>query len=139
MPQTSIIIPMYNEERYITRCLESLTKQTYQDFEIILIDDGSTDKTIEKASTYRVKILKQKHGGPGKARNWGAQVATGDIFVFIDADMYFDIRYLEELIKPIQEGREIGTSHGTELIGNPENKLARAWSINRIPHPPERS
>lgn len=127
----SIIIPMYNEERYITRCLDSLQKQTYQDFEIILIDDGSTDRTIEKASAYPAKILKQEHGGPGKARNWWAKETKGEILIFVDADMYFDENFIENLIQPILKGEEIGTAHGTELVGNLENPLARAWGIIR--------
>jgi glycosyltransferase involved in cell wall biosynthesis len=64
--QVSIIIPMYNEERYIARCLESLTHQTFQDFEVILIDDGSTDKTVKVAKTFEssfpLTILQQEHG-----------------------------------------------------------------------------
>jgi glycosyltransferase involved in cell wall biosynthesis len=60
-PNVSIIIPMRNESRYIARCLDSLNNQTYKDFEIILIDDGSTDNTIEIASKYDAKILKQQH------------------------------------------------------------------------------
>lgn len=130
---------MYNEERYITRCLDSLQSQTHKDFEIILIDDGSTDATIEKTSAYPVKILKQEHGGPGKARNWWAQEANGDILIFVDADMYFDERFVERLISPILSGKEIGTAHGVELVGNPSNIWARAWCINRIPNPTARS
>jgi glycosyltransferase involved in cell wall biosynthesis len=71
--QVSIIIPMYNESRYIARCLESLTHQSFQDFEVILIDDGSTDNTVQIAETFTdrfpLRILQQKRGGPGKARN----------------------------------------------------------------------
>ena len=73
MVKISVIIPMYNEERYIGRCLDSLAEQTDKDFEIILIDDGSSDKSIAIASTYKqilqLTILQQEHGGPGRARN----------------------------------------------------------------------
>jgi glycosyltransferase involved in cell wall biosynthesis len=64
--QVSLVIPMYNEERYIARCLESLAHQTFQDFEVILIDDGSTDDTVKIAETFKSRfpltILHQKHG-----------------------------------------------------------------------------
>lgn len=139
----SIIIPMYNEQRYIARCLESLKWQTYKDFEIILIDDGSKDNTVEIAKWYHkdfdLTILQQKNSGPGKARNRWAKEAKGDILIFVDADMFFDKNYIKHLIQPILDGKEIGTAHGQELVGNPENKLAIARCINRIPHPEKRS
>jgi len=59
--------------------------------------------------------------------------------IFVDADMFFDKNYLKYLIQPILDGKEIGTAHGKELVGNPENKLAIARCINRIPHPERRS
>jgi glycosyltransferase involved in cell wall biosynthesis len=71
-----------------------------------MIDDGSVDATVAIVQSYQctfthLTILHQEHGGPGKARNWGASIAQGDILVFVDADMMFDQYYLEELIKPI--------------------------------------
>lgn len=139
----SIIIPMYNEQRYIARCLDSLKQQTFKDFELILIDDGSKDNTVDIAKKYDtdfdLTILQQKNSGPGKARNRWAKEAKGDILIFVDADMFFDKNYLKHLIQPILDGKEIGTAHGKELVGNPENKLAIARCINRIPHPERRS
>lgn len=133
--KVSIIIPMYNEERYISRCLESLKNQTYKDFEIILIDDWSTDNTITEAENFKdnftLTILNQEHWWPGKARNLWANIAKWEILVFVDADMYFHDKYIENLIKPIQEWREIWTSHWTELVWNLENKIARAYWIIR--------
>lgn len=136
MVQVSVVIPMYNESRYIERCLDSLMKQTMQDFEVILIDDGSTDNSIELAEKYNEKlaltILKQQHGGPGKARNWWATMAKGEILVFVDADMAFDEKYLEELTKPIVNGSEVGTAHGREYVANKNHWLARAYGMIRL-------
>lgn len=136
MTKVSIIIPMYNEQRYIGRCLDSLLTQTEKDFEIILIDDGSHDNSIAIAKTYEnswsLTILEQQHGGPGKARNRGATIAKGEILVFVDADMAFDERYLEELIKPIETGKETGTAHGREYIANKHNRIARAYGLIRL-------
>lgn len=87
----SIIIPVYNVEAYIDSCLESLIEQTYQDIEIIVIDDGSTDKTKEHVmkfaeTDYRVKYFWQSHNGTGAARNRGLSHCTGEFISFVDAD-----------------------------------------------------
>lgn len=143
MTKISIVIPMYNEERYIARCLDSLNNQTYSDFEVILIDDGSTDNTVEIARTFENKleltILQQKNSWPGKARNRWAKEAKWDIIVLVDADMYFDEKFIKNLVDPILKWEEIGTSHWVELVGNPENIWAKTWCINRIPNPQKRS
>lgn len=133
--KVSIIIPMYNEQDYISGCLESLKLQSYQDFEIILIDDWSTDNTIKEAEKFlkylNLKILNQKHWWPGKARNWWANIAKWEMFVFIDADMYFDKDYIKNLIQPIIDWKEYWTSHGSELVWNIKNPIARAYWITR--------
>ncbi len=143
IPKISIIIPMYNEQRYIARCLDSLKKQSYQDFEIILIDDGSKDNTVKIAEWYKkdfdLTTLQQKNSGPGKARNRWAKEAKWDIIVLVDADMYFDKNFIKNLIEPILEWKEIGTAHGVEKVGNSENIRAKTRCLNRIPNPPKRS
>lgn len=135
MTKVSVIIPMYNEERYIWRCLESLKGQTFNDFEVILIDDGSKDKTIEIAKSFekdfKLTILEQKHWWPWKARNRWAKEAKWDILIFVDADMYFDKNYIKYLIQPILDWKEIWTCHGTELVGNLENLTATAYGAVR--------
>ncbi|HMT26874.1 MAG TPA: glycosyltransferase [Candidatus Absconditabacterales bacterium] len=133
----SIVIPMYNESKYLGRCLDSLLHQTIQDFELIIVDDGSTDNSVEIAESYRTKflhllVLKQHRGGPGKARNRGANETKSDILVFVDADMMFDQKYLEELIGPIENHKEIGTAHGREYVANRNNPIARAFSLIRL-------
>lgn len=129
--EVSIIIPIYNEEDGIEDCLESLSKQTFKDFEIIVVDDGSTDGSFEKLQgSEQVQILRQKHKGAGAARNLGANRAKGDILVFVDADMTFDKDFIKRLISPIAAGRVKGTFSKEEFVENWGNRWARGWSIN---------
>src|SRR3989344_1367122 len=134
--KVTVIIPTYNEEDVIGDCLESLSKQTYHDFEIIVVDDGSTDKTIEVLQKFQIpnskfQILRQKHGGPGAARNLGAGRASGEVLVFVDADMTFDKNFLKNLVKPILSGKTKGTFSKYEYVSNWENVWARCWNINQ--------
>ena len=87
--RVSVIIPAYNAERYIQETLESVFAQTYQDIEVIVVDDGSKDRTAEIVQSFgdRVRYLYQQNsGGCGKPRNEGMKIATGDVFVFLDSD-----------------------------------------------------
>lgn len=100
--KVSIIIPVYNCEKYLATCLESLLHQTYRNFEIILIDDGSTDGSgaiCEKfaENSVNIKVIHQKNSGPGTARNAGLDVATGEYLTFVDADDYVSKNYVETL------------------------------------------
>lgn len=136
----SIIIPAYNEESDIKNCLTSILKQNCKDFEVIVIDDGSTDKTLDilsvfESQTANIKLLKQNHMGPGKARNLGAAHARGEILVFVDADMEFEKNFIEKLTEPIKKGFFIGTFSKEEYLLNKKNKWARFWNINLGRHP----
>lgn len=131
----SIIIPTYNEAKVIGECLLSLGKQAYKDFEVIVVDDGSTDNTRSvvgnsKPQTLNPKLLRQQHKGPGAARNLGAKHARGEILVFVDADMTFDRNFLKNLIKPILAGKAKGTFSKYEYVSNWDNVWARCWNIN---------
>src|SRR3990167_165993 len=106
-PQISIIIPAYNEAKYIGTCLSSLQGQNLKTKEIIVVDDGSTDDTLKVVNS--LKILHQNHRGAGAARNLGAKHAIGDILVFVDADMEFSPQFLEHLTLPIRQGESRGT------------------------------
>lgn len=147
MSKVSVIIPTYNEEDSIGRCLKSLASQTYKDFEVIVVDDGSTDTTALKlrgaSKTYgiKIKVLNQEHKGPGAARNLGVKRARGEILVFIDADMTFEKDFIQKLAEPILKGKTIGTFSKEEFLANKDNVWARCWNINRnLPpdrmHPP---
>ena len=134
-PKLSIIIPVFNEEKEIVLCLKSLAKQTYKNLEIIVVDDGSVDKTTEIISKFQVPnskliLLKQKHEGPGEARNLGVKHASGDILVFVDADMTFDRNFLKHLVKPIVIGKAKGTFSKQEYVSNWNNVWVRCWNIN---------
>lgn len=96
----SVIIPVYNTEKYLSRCIESVLKQTYKNFELLLIDDGSPDNCGVICDYYanldeRIKVFHKPNGGVSSARNLGLDNAKGDYICFIDSDDYVDERYLE--------------------------------------------
>lgn len=130
--KVSVIIPVFNEEKVIGDCLESLSKQITDggETEIIVVDDGSVDKTIDIAQKYKIKLLKQSHLGAGEARNLGAKQAKGEILVFVDADMVFDKNFIDKLTKPIRGSETIGTFSKEEYVLNKDNIWSKCWNIN---------
>lgn len=92
MSKVSVIIPVYNAERYLNQCISSIANQTMQDIEIIAINDGSTDNGLnvlnELSQIYKgkLKIYTKENGGPGSARNMGIENANGEFIKFVDAD-----------------------------------------------------
>lgn len=131
----SVIIPVYNEENVISACIESLVKQSFPIKEIIIVDDGSKDNSVSKIKKQKSKIknvtlLQQTHKGSGAARNLGVSRATGDILVFVDADMTFDQRFIEKLTQPIMTGVSNGTFTKEEYVSNWNNFWARCWNYN---------
>lgn len=94
-PLISIIIPVYNVEHYLDKCLESVCGQTYTNLEIILVDDGSTDKSGEICDAYaakdaRIKVIHQENVGQSAARNVALEVAQGDFLGFVDSDDWIE-------------------------------------------------
>lgn len=90
----SIVVPVYNVEKYLSQCVESILDQTYKNLEIILVDDGSTDKSSIICDDYklkdnRIKVIHKKNGGLSSARNMGIDATTGDYIMFIDSDDYY--------------------------------------------------
>lgn len=94
-PYFSIIIPTLNEERYLPRLLESLSKQLFRDFEVIIVDGGSSDKTVDIALMYADKVIVERCN-QSKARNVGASISNGKYLVFLDADAAIDPFFLEK-------------------------------------------
>lgn len=133
----SVIIPVYNEGKTITPCLISLSKQSYKNMEVIVVDDGSTDKTYDVLSELSIfnnqlSIYKQDHTGPAQARNLGAKLAKGEILVFVDGDMTFDKNFISKLVDPIEKGKAKGTFSKEELLLNKNNIWSLCWNINRF-------
>jgi len=124
-PHVSVVIPIYNEEQSIKECILSLFNQTFRPLETVVVDDGSTDRSVEICQGLGIHVYLQKHRGPGAARNLGARHATGNILVFIDADMTFALDYIEKLVSPIIKGEAIATCHWNEKVANWDNPWAR--------------
>lgn len=105
--KVSVIVPIYNVEQYLQDCVESLINQTYRNIEIILVDDGSTDKSGEicdelAKKDQRIQVIHKPNGRTASARNAGISVAEGEYLLFIDPDDWFDLQTVEKLVKEIE-------------------------------------
>lgn len=108
----TIIIPCYNVEQYLDKCMESVIVQTYSNFEILLIDDGSTDSTIDKCRAWeardnRVYAYTKSNGGLSEARNYGIEKAQGDYLVFVDSDDYIESEALFQINQCIKDKTDV--------------------------------
>lgn len=104
MPKISVIVPVYKAEKYLNECVESVLKQTFKDFELILVDDGSPDSSGKICDKYairdnRVQVIHQKNSGVAVARNSGLEIARGEYVIFMDSDDYIDSDMYESMIK----------------------------------------
>jgi glycosyltransferase involved in cell wall biosynthesis len=111
-PLISIIVPVYNVEKYLEECLDSILSQSFADFELICVDDGSTDGSPEILRKYadrddRIKIIAQANRGSGAARNAGMEAARGDYIVFIDSDDFIEPELLAKFARVISEHPKI--------------------------------
>lgn len=108
MPTFSIIVPVYKTEKYLEKCISSILKQTYEDFELILVDDGSPDRCPQICDDYqkkdsRIKVSHKKNGGVSSARNLGLSMAKGTYIWFVDSDDYIEPCSLQKLNEAQQE------------------------------------
>ena len=104
--KVSIIVPVYNMEKRLNKCLDSLINQTYKDVEIIIVNDGSMDHSLDiireyQAKDSRIKVINQRNLGISEARNNGLAMATGDYICFADSDDYIELNMIEELVNKI--------------------------------------
>jgi glycosyltransferase involved in cell wall biosynthesis len=100
----SVIVPAYNEEKKIAKCLESLLAQTTKPLEIIVIDDGSADKTAEVARGFGVKVISIPHGGMSRALNAGLDATRGDFVLRIEGDLWVEPEYIEKCLGAVARG-----------------------------------
>lgn len=103
-PLVSIIVPVYNTQEYLSRCIDSLINQTYSGLEIILVNDGSTDNSREICDAYakrdyRIKVIHQRNKGAAEAKNTGLNFCTGEYISFVDSDDFIKETYIEKLLK----------------------------------------
>ena len=104
----SVIVPTYNSKNRLGECLGAILKQDFKNFEVIVVNDGSTDGTEQLAKTFNVKVFSKINQGPAIARNFGAQKSAGKILVFIDDDCIAEKNWLKEMIKPFQDPKVVG-------------------------------
>lgn len=109
MARVSLVIPAYNCEKYISKALESVDKQTYDDFDVTVVNDGSTDNTLQVVSeiadnfSYKIKVINQENKGAAGARKTGMEATDSDYLAFLDSDDFVNEIYLEELVKTLEE------------------------------------
>lgn len=114
LPTIDIIIPIYNSERFLDECLSSIACQTYEKFNVIMIDDGSTDSSYQIANKYqnmdrRFTIIRTENRGASAARKTGIQYSTGSYVTFVDSDDYLEAKYLEKMV-------QVRDSNGADIV-----------------------
>lgn len=133
----SIIIPVYNVEEYLDRCLKSILNQTYSNYEVIIVNDGSPDNSDNIIKSYekedkRFKGYKKVNGGLSDARNYGLKYATGDYLIFIDADDYIENNYLEKVNDVLEKNKDIDVlKFKIKLVDEGENLIRMENGLNK--------
>lgn len=125
--KVSVIVPVYNVERYLDRCINSVLRQTYTDLELILVDDGSADSSGRICDSCRerdgrVRVIHKENGGVSSARNAGLDIAAGDYILFLDGDDALDENAIEICVKELQDPRRDMVLFGFHLYGEADGK-----------------
>ncbi len=133
-PVVSIIVPVYQSEQYLRRCVDSLLGQTWPFVEVILVDDGSRDRSLEICQEYaenddRVKVIHKENGGVASARNAGLRAMTGDYLMLIDADDYIDRQMTERLVESVRREQTDMAVCGFQMVYE-DGRPAEAHSVD---------
>jgi len=133
-PLVSVIVPIYNTEKFLNQCVNSILAQTYKNIEVILVDDGSTDNSNHICNGYalldsRIKVIKQQNKGAASARNAGLSVALGEYIAFIDSDDWVEDRYIDDLVSPMLNDEEIDISIGLYVRDTANGEQKRVFKI----------
>lgn len=132
--KVTIIVPAFNEAKNLEECLRSIRNQSCNLIELIVVDDGSTDLTLEISKKYADILLTQKHQGAAIARNNAVKRSKNSILVFIDGDMFLDKNYIKYIIAPIIKGKSEATFTTEEYVANTQNIWSRCFNIdNNLP------
>ena len=104
----SVIIPVYNVEKYLSKCLDSIVNQTYNNLQIILVNDGTKDNSLEICQNYqnkdsRIQVINKENGGLSSARNKGLEYAEGKYCLFVDSDDYVELDLIESAVSKMEE------------------------------------
>lgn len=138
IPEISVIVPVYNVEQYLAECISSILSQTFTDFELLLVDDGSPDRCGEICDEYagkdkRVRVFHQENAGLSCARNKGLEYASGTYIAFVDSDDYVTSTYLQELYASLPADK---SQRGTVICGF--DKLFPDGSLHTV-HVPQQT
>ncbi len=135
-PSISVIVPLYNKEAYIAKTLDSVLNQTYQNYEILIINDGSTDKSTDIINTYtdtRIHLVNQENKGVAAARNLGIEIAKSELIAFLDADDEWLPEYLETIIKLRKDYPNAGIYATAYYINNTQTQIKQVILCSDVP------
>ena len=138
MEKVSVLVPIYNAEKYIGRCIESILNQTYKELEIVLIEDGSKDNSLNIIKEYgkkdkRIKIIPIENNGVADARNKAVENATGEYLTFVDSDDYIEKDYIETLYNNLQKYKaDIAVCNCTNIIEETNKQSYKSFGITEV-------
>lgn len=133
MPELSVVVPVYNVDKYLNECVESILNQTFKELEVILVDDGSTDESGKICDYYalkdkRVRVVHQDNKGPSYARYIGVSAAEGRYVTFVDADDWLEEYAYEKVYKNIDDSEVIVNEIIQTLVDMGVDKNKIVWS-----------